>query len=158
MEGSYTCSCNSGFHGEGTSCSDINECVWGVHDCHRKAKCFNTAGSYRCSCLNGYHGNGKDCKGKQVIQVQLRYLMECVHCHAIKNKIKNRASDSHEIVILETINKDDSRWQFSKFKVFAFSQSWDIGRNVLLKVLEPGIEPPYCWTSFVRQYGGRKRV
>ena len=66
------------------SCSDIDECAEGVHDCHRKAKCINTRGSYRCSCLSGYHGDGKQCKGKQVIPVHLRYPTECVHCHAIE--------------------------------------------------------------------------
>ena len=70
------------------SCSDVDECAEDVHDCHRKAECINTRGSYRCSCLNGYHGNGKQCKGKQVIHVHLRNPIECVHCHAIKNKSK----------------------------------------------------------------------
>ena len=71
------------------SCRDIDECAEGVHDCHQKAECINTRGSYRCSCVNGYQGSGKQCKGKQVIQVHLRYLIECVHCHVIKNEIKN---------------------------------------------------------------------
>ena len=53
-------------------CTDIDECEWGLHDCHRNAECINTIGSYRCSCLNGYDGNGKQCEGKQVIQVDLR--------------------------------------------------------------------------------------
>ncbi|KAJ7383577.1 hypothetical protein OS493_026760, partial [Desmophyllum pertusum] len=61
-DGSYTCSCSSGFQGDGMSCGDSDECAEGVHDCHGKAVCTNTPGSYRCSCSKGYHGNGKQCK------------------------------------------------------------------------------------------------
>ena len=40
---------------------------------------------------------------------------------------------------------DKYRRQFSKFKVYAMSQSWDIRRNVAHKITEPSMEPP-CWT------------
>ncbi|XP_035673026.1 uncharacterized protein LOC118413606 [Branchiostoma floridae] len=62
-DGSYNCSCNPGFHGNGTYCSDIDECLnstW--NDCHVKATCLNTEGSFNCSCGNGFYGNGTFCQ------------------------------------------------------------------------------------------------
>ena len=44
------------------------------------------------------------------------YLMECVHCHAINNKIKTAVG---KIVMID----NEQRRQFSKFRVFAWSQS-----------------------------------
>ena len=52
--GAYTCSCNSGFSGDGFSCEDINECENGLHDCHADANCVNTIGNFTCPCNNGY--------------------------------------------------------------------------------------------------------
>ncbi|XP_065083965.1 protein kinase C-binding protein NELL1-like isoform X5 [Ochlerotatus camptorhynchus] len=54
----YTCTCRSGFHGDGYDCSDIDECAQqggsdGNH-CHLNTRCVNTFGSYVCECLPGY--------------------------------------------------------------------------------------------------------
>ena len=59
--GSYTCSCNTGFTGNGKACTDLNECSGGAHGCHPDATCFNTIGSYRCFCKDGFVGNGSQC-------------------------------------------------------------------------------------------------
>ena len=40
----------------------IDECVSGVHDCHRLASCTNTVGSYTCTCNQPYIGDGKTCR------------------------------------------------------------------------------------------------
>uniref|UniRef100_UPI00358F765B transmembrane cell adhesion receptor mua-3-like isoform X8 n=1 Tax=Myxine glutinosa TaxID=7769 RepID=UPI00358F765B len=58
--GAYECTCMDGLEGNGTSCSDINECSSDnggcSHDCH------NTAGSFSCSCRSGYVlGTNKQC-------------------------------------------------------------------------------------------------
>ena len=42
--------------------SDIDECVSGVHDCHRSASCTNTVGSYTCTCNHPLSGDGKTCR------------------------------------------------------------------------------------------------
>ncbi|XP_065180412.1 fibrillin-1-like [Sycon ciliatum] len=61
-DGSYGCSCMSGFTGNGTHCEDVLECTDGsLHDCHRNARCTDTLGSYTCHCNTGYTGNGTFC-------------------------------------------------------------------------------------------------
>ena len=59
--GSFTCACNSGWKGNGTSCTDVDECTLGTHNCHAEATCANTAGSYECDCNSGWKGNGTSC-------------------------------------------------------------------------------------------------
>ena len=70
--GSFKCICDAGFHGNGTNCYDIDECVQNFsHDnqgsfnasngCHTNAFCSNLIGSYECSCENGYYGDGFNC-------------------------------------------------------------------------------------------------
>ncbi|XP_041379163.1 adhesion G protein-coupled receptor E2-like [Gigantopelta aegis] len=59
-EGSYICTCQTGFSGNGHNCNDVNECVE-QNPCDMNADCNNTVGSYTCACRHGYSGDGKDC-------------------------------------------------------------------------------------------------
>ena len=36
--GGYSCKCHPGYTGSGKTCSDINECSNGSHNCHRVRK------------------------------------------------------------------------------------------------------------------------
>ena len=91
--GSYTCRCQTGYQGNGYSCSgshitcvqalhkilycvnlgnvtylniDIDECLRS-NRCSRHATCHNVAGSYTCSCNTGYQGDGYSCTGIIII-------------------------------------------------------------------------------------------
>ncbi|XP_058508285.1 mucin-like protein isoform X2 [Solea solea] len=58
----FTCECRMGYQGDGLLCSDIDECLSGLHSCHSKATCNNILGSYSCFCTSGYVGNGNNCQ------------------------------------------------------------------------------------------------
>ncbi|XP_064093223.1 fibrillin-2-like [Macrobrachium nipponense] len=59
--GSYTCSCNSPFEGDGRTC-DVDECAQGIDDCSPLATCKNSIGSYSCSCNPPFEGDGQTCE------------------------------------------------------------------------------------------------
>ncbi|CAH3186424.1 unnamed protein product, partial [Porites lobata] len=60
-KGSFNCSCNPGYSGNGHICSDIDECNAANNSCHENAWCNNTQGSFTCSCKPGYEGDGYNC-------------------------------------------------------------------------------------------------
>ena len=81
--GSYNCSCNLGFTGNGSICegqhknpkgcktpvclsfsSDVDECAESLADCVENAYCKNTIGSYECGCNDGFTGDGFTCDSK----------------------------------------------------------------------------------------------
>ena len=102
-QGSYTCSCSSGFHGDGMSCRDFDECAEDVHDCHLNANCENTWGSYRCTCVKGYHGNGKQCKGEQVMQIRKTFLIYKVQLQAVLDTVHVTFFDQSYVTSVEAM-------------------------------------------------------
>ena len=56
---SYTCECNIGYFGDGTTCTDINECEDDI--CGSNGSCSNTPGSFICTCDEGYTVYGNVC-------------------------------------------------------------------------------------------------
>ncbi|KAL6487444.1 hypothetical protein MHYP_G00040700 [Metynnis hypsauchen] len=61
LRDNFTCTCFSGYSGDGIQCTEIDECNAGIHTCHIRARCENTPGSYICVCLDGYSGDGFQC-------------------------------------------------------------------------------------------------
>ena len=85
MEGSFTCSCSTGYTGDGINCTsklimytkisymhfipiilhsaDINECELEIDLCSPNANCTDTDGSFNCTCREGFEGDGFNCTG-----------------------------------------------------------------------------------------------
>ncbi|CAH1266832.1 NOTCH3 [Branchiostoma lanceolatum] len=60
--GSFTCTCNTGYTGDGVTCADVNECDMYTDMCHPQATCSNSAGWFTCTCASGLIGNGFACE------------------------------------------------------------------------------------------------
>ena len=90
-DGSYICTCNTGYTGDGVTCTskiqskdviivhtslvhskcenitittDIDECSVGVDNCALQATCTDSEGSFICACDTGYNGDGVTCNSK----------------------------------------------------------------------------------------------
>ena len=59
-DGSYICTCQDGFTGDGWNCRETNECL--TNPCHDEAICENNEGSYLCTCKDGFTGDGWNCR------------------------------------------------------------------------------------------------
>uniref|UniRef100_A0A8C9VN11 EGF-like domain-containing protein n=1 Tax=Scleropages formosus TaxID=113540 RepID=A0A8C9VN11_SCLFO len=59
--GLHFCRCLEGFAGNGTHCSDLNECDLASERCPEFSRCVNTEGSFSCRCWDGYRDNETQC-------------------------------------------------------------------------------------------------
>ena len=59
--GSFTCTCNEGFQGNGKVCNDFNECVYSSSCPSESSNCVNTKGSFLCECKKGFYLDGDSC-------------------------------------------------------------------------------------------------
>lgn len=57
--GSYQCTCNGGYTGDGVTCIDVDECL--SNPCDKNATCNNTDGDFFCQCDSGFIGDGMSC-------------------------------------------------------------------------------------------------
>ena len=51
-DGSYDCTCKSGYFGTGYECEDFDECVY--EPCVENSSCENTGGGFTCICNDGF--------------------------------------------------------------------------------------------------------
>ncbi|XP_028416064.1 IgGFc-binding protein-like, partial [Dendronephthya gigantea] len=80
--GSFNCSCNEGFAGNGTYCEDVNECLMSNY-CHENATCKNKIGSFKCDCDEGFIGDGRDCKATNCSLLSCGENEQCVRADDI---------------------------------------------------------------------------
>ena len=55
------CSCKDGFYGDGETCTDVDECAEGIHNCGDNADCQNFPSGFKCVCSDGFSGDGFTC-------------------------------------------------------------------------------------------------
>jgi hypothetical protein len=57
--GTFLCTCNKHFVGDGLKCKPVNNCKKAVYPCHKDAKCSMTGpGTHECKCRSGFDGDG----------------------------------------------------------------------------------------------------
>ncbi len=60
--GQSGCACNTGYSGDGTTCTAVNSCLTANGGCDPTAICTTTGpGTNTCACAAGYTGNGMTC-------------------------------------------------------------------------------------------------
>ena len=69
----------AGWTGDGTSCTNADECTTGTHNCDSNAVCVDSNGGFSCMCKPGFDGDGVTCTGKRffignIISQISRYL------------------------------------------------------------------------------------
>lgn len=57
-----TCACDTGYEGDGLTCTDVDECMTDNGGCDANAACFNTDGGRNCGCNTGFVGDGLTCR------------------------------------------------------------------------------------------------
>ncbi|KAI8477860.1 hypothetical protein Bbelb_444040, partial [Branchiostoma belcheri] len=72
---SSQCVCKSGYSGDGTSCTDVNECESTSAACSsdENANCVNSVGSFSCVCKTGYHEDNGTCVESDRFNVEFLY-------------------------------------------------------------------------------------
>ena len=71
-EGSFSCTCERGFTGDGRVCLvtqlNQNECEDGSNDCSQNAECIDLEDGYMCRCRVGFRGDGNTCTGRPLVK------------------------------------------------------------------------------------------
>ena len=82
--GSYECRCVPGYTGNGTFCSDIDECI--SSPCGEHGICNNLEGSYQCDCKSGFESLSKPFYSLEVIPKSKHWLQITINFPCIGRK------------------------------------------------------------------------
>lgn len=85
--GSFSCTCNGGYDGDGVTCADLDECALEADNCDANATCANSTGSFSCTCNLGFQGNGVACDLPHFVGYKVRVPTKDVGGAAIDNKL-----------------------------------------------------------------------
>ena len=85
--GSYTCTCENGYEGDGFICNDINECNLNSTKCPLNSKCINYEGGYECNCLDGFRLNSTTQLCEDINECHFNETNECQLNSICKNTI-----------------------------------------------------------------------
>ena len=89
-EGSYSCSCPTGYllEPDNHTCTDINECITNNGGCEEI--CDNTSGSYTCFCQTGYtvDDSGHNCTGLFFIHILIHEYLLCFFIQILMNVVQ----------------------------------------------------------------------
>lgn len=85
--GSYTCTCENGYEGDGFICNDINECNLNSTKCPLNSKCINYDGGYECTCLDGFKLNSTTQLCEDINECHFNETNECQLNSICKNTI-----------------------------------------------------------------------
>ncbi|XP_077993986.1 uncharacterized protein LOC144447778 [Glandiceps talaboti] len=75
-DGSYYCECTNGYEGDGTTCTDIDECKTKPCDSGVDERCVNIPGNYTCQCLIGFHRQDGICQEIRSFEATVVFIGE----------------------------------------------------------------------------------
>ncbi|XP_071826804.1 uncharacterized protein [Apostichopus japonicus] len=104
--GSYRCTCRSGYHGDGHTCLDINECETSVPCAGEPNKiCLNRQGTNQCVCQYGFTDDaGGSCQDADTFQLNIIFtdikgLQTNVNYHLIKESDLDQLTEDIQNVL-----------------------------------------------------------
>ena len=68
--------CDSGFQGDGVTCTDIDECANGSDNCGENSRCTNTEGGFECPCFAGFVDDNGTCVDIDEVRIEKKLIFD----------------------------------------------------------------------------------